>query len=300
MPCGVIGGVRISRLILGSNPLGGGAHSRDLIYVGPLLREYNTEERILKTLEIAESQGINTILQGPTRLVQRYNAERGGRLQQIRPLRLPHNEDIDREKIRVSIDRLMRQGAAALYVFGDSGDYLARYGRIDLIATALDVAESMGVVLGVGGHSLQVVTGCETQGLRPAFYVKTFHHDAYWSATPRQHREAFCWYDGKGGNSYSGKTGDHNRFHDNIWCLDPEDTIQVMRKVDAPWIAFKVLAAGAIHPQEGFDYAFRNGADFVAVGMLDYQVRENAEVARRCVDGLPTRERSWKAALTPT
>ena len=52
-----------------------------------------------------------------------------------------------------------------------------------------------------------------------------------------------------------------------------QETIDFMKTVTKPWIAFKVLAAGAIMPQQGFTYAFKNGADFIAVGMLDFQVR---------------------------
>ena len=40
------------------------------------------------------------------------------------------------------------------------------------------------------------------------------------------------------------------------------------------------MAAGAIHPREGFKYAFRSGADFICVGMFDFQVRENVIIAK--------------------
>ena len=98
-----------------------------------------------------------------------------------------------------------------------------------------------------------------------------------------------------GGSSVSGVTSDHNRFHDNIWCLDPEKTIEVMRKIDVPWIAYKVLAAGAIHPKQGFGFAFRNGADFIAVGMLDFQIREDAALVKRYVTRMQERDRPWRA-----
>jgi NAD(P)H-dependent flavin oxidoreductase YrpB (nitropropane dioxygenase family) len=52
-----------------------------------------------------------------------------------------------------------------------------------------------------------------------------------------------------------------------------------MKNLPQPWIAFKVLAAGSIHPKVGFKYAFENGADFVCVGMYDFQVVEDANFA---------------------
>ncbi len=68
-----------------------------------------------------------------------------------------------------------------------------------------------------------------------------------------------------------------------------------MQTVKKPWIAYKVLAAGAIHPRDGFKYAFANGADFCCVGMFDFQVREDAIIARDILAGDLPRERPWLA-----
>jgi len=54
-----------------------------------------------------------------------------------------------------------------------------------------------------------------------------------------------------------------------------------------------VLGAGAIHPNEGFRYAFENGADFLCVGMFDFQVAEDVEIARRALDRAQGRARAW-------
>jgi len=292
MPYGTIGDLKISRLIFGSNPPG--AHSRDLIYVIALGRAYNTPDRMLDTYELAESQGINTLLQGNAGLIRKYNTERGGNLRMIQLVNVTENDNKD--SIRNTLTAAMKNDvAAAFYIKGDHGDYLARAKRMDVAGTAMEVAKELGIVLGLGGHSLEVPIQCEQLGIKPDFYVKTFHDDNYWSATPKENRVPFCWYDDAGGNSYSGKTGDHNRFHDNIWCLDPEKTIEVMRTVEVPWIAFKVLAAGAIHPRQGFGFALRNGADFLAVGMIDFQLRENAALVKRLVASLKDRERPWRA-----
>jgi len=292
MPYGVIGDLKISRLILGSNVPG--AHSRDLIYVATLGRAYNTPEKMLDTFELAESQGINTVLQGNPTLINKYNTERGGNLRTISPVSVTTNDDKDSIK-RTLTSAMVNDLASAFYIWGDRGDYLARVNRMDVAGVAMEVAKELGVTLGVGGHSLEVPIQCDALGIKPDFYVKTFHNDDYWSATPKENREPFCWYDGLGGNSYSGKTNDHNRFHDNIWCLDPEKTIEVMRNIDVPWIAFKILAAGAIQPIQAFRYAFQNGADFVAVGMPDFFVRENAQLVKRNVANLQDRDRPWRA-----
>jgi hypothetical protein len=58
---GKIGNIKISRLILGGNLIGGAAHSRDLIYVSSLIRNYFTDEKIMETWQIAEESGINTM-----------------------------------------------------------------------------------------------------------------------------------------------------------------------------------------------------------------------------------------------
>jgi hypothetical protein len=67
-----------------------------------------------------------------------------------------------------------------------------------------------------------------------------------------------------------------------------------MKKVDRPWIAYKVLAAGAIHPKDGFKFAYENGADFICAGMLDFQVREDVIIARDILQSNLNRQRPWR------
>jgi len=290
MPYGTIGDLKISRLILGSNVPG--AHARDLIYVSQLGRAYNTKARMLDMYALAESQGINTVLQGNTKLIQEYNTTRGGKLRTIRPVQV--RKDDTKAKIRKTLTTAMQNKlAAAFYIMGDRGDYLAMAKRMDVVGTTMEIAKELGITLGLGGHSLEVPIQCEALGIAPDFYMKTFHHDNYWSATPRENRKDFCWYNSKGGNSYSGKTGISGQFHDNIWCLDADRTIEVMNKVKAPWIAFKVLAAGAISPTSGFKYAFHNGADFIAVGMCDFHVKQNVQILKGLFARGIKRQRPW-------
>ena len=77
-----------------------------------------------------------------------------------------------------------------------------------------------------------------------------------------------------------------------MWCVDSEETIAFMRTVKKPWIAYKVLAAGAIPPEQGFRYAYESGADFLCAGMFDFQVAEDSIIAKTVLSGI-RRERSW-------
>jgi hypothetical protein len=285
MPRGTIGSVQISRVILGSNLMTGYSHSRDLRYVGPLMRAYNSEEKILETLSIAEANGINTLSQGDWKIVQKYNTECGGKMQQLGPLKIKkEHSDVD---VKNSIKQLVDQGSTAIYLHGHTTDLLVMNGMVDRIAKAVQWIKDEGLPAGVGGHSLQVIVQSEQQQVNPDFYFKTFHHADYWSATMEEHREEFCWYHG-----YSSTPG---HFNDNMWCIDAEKTAEVMRNVKAAWIAFKVLAAGAIHPKQGFSYAFKNGADFIVVGMFDFQVQQNAQLAKQILRKLDSRDRPWMA-----
>ncbi len=63
-------------------------------------------------------------------------------------------------------------------------------------------------------------------------------------------------------------------------------------------IAFKVLAAGAIRPADGFRYAFENGADFLCVGMYDFQMVSNINTALDVLKSGLKRERRWHSGET--
>ena len=83
LPCGKIGGVTLSRLVLGGNLIGGWAHSRDLMYASKLFKSYNTEAKVFETLELAQACGVNTIQVDPRAWepVLKYNRGRAAKIQ---------------------------------------------------------------------------------------------------------------------------------------------------------------------------------------------------------------------------
>ncbi len=283
MPTGRLGKLTVTRLVVGGNLTSGIAHSRDLIYVSGLLRQYFTDEKVFETWELCEQCGINTAIlrldDHVVGLVTKYWNERGGKLQWIVQVKPPK---WDLASFKTDVPRCVDTGAVGAYVQGNVSDGLVKTGQMDALAAALACIKDAGLVGGIGAHDLAVPIACEKAGLKPDFYLKTLHSDKYWSFNPRREKyDAF---------HVGGSTE-----HDNVWCTRPAETVEFMKTVKVPWIAFKVLAAGAIHPQEGFRYAFRNGADFICAGMFDFQVRADAIIARNILSATPTRQRPWRA-----
>lgn len=280
LPVGKIGGValEVSRVILGGNLVNLFTHSRDLRYVEQLAAHYNTDDRILETLRVAEENGINTIsLSNRARamsLLHKHRNERGGKLQWIVcPISKP---DDSMSAYRQEVEQLVQEGADAVYMHGGVSDSLLAAGRVDLIAKAVQIFQEQDVPGGVGAHDLGVVEACEKAGIPNDFYIKTFHHLEYPSAPKPKDMEEPC-------TELPG-----------YWCKDWKAVAERMKSVKKAWIAFKVLAAGAIPPERAFQWAFENGGDHILVGMFDWQIAGDVALARDALEKAQAkRQRAW-------
>jgi hypothetical protein len=274
-PIGKIGQVQISRLICGGNLISGYAHSRDLIYVSELLKHYFTAEKIMETWALCEQHGINSMVAYPgdpqAVEVYRKHRARGGKIQYFAQLN-PTPTDL-----RMSVKQAVDAGAVGAFLLGNLSDLWTREGAVGRIGELVKLIKDHGMIAGVAGHELRTIKAVEKAGAAPDYYVKTLHSTDYWSARrPDQTREVI-----------------DNYAIDNYWCLDPRETIGFMSELERPWIAYKVLAAGAVHPRAGLRFAFENGADFALVGMFDFQVAENATLARQILSSQLNRTREW-------
>jgi uncharacterized membrane protein YphA (DoxX/SURF4 family) len=263
VPQARIANKQFSRMILGGNLIAGYAHARDLIYVSKLVQAYHTRSRIFQTLDLAESCGINTLLTNPVLSdVIRDYWRVGGKIQFISDCGFG---DVV-EMVKKSIDK----GACSCYIQGGTADSLVEKGAFDAIAKALELTRSNGLPAGIGAHKLKTVQECVARGLAPDYWMKTLHPVDYWSAQVKP-------------------------VHDNCWCDDPEATTEFMHELEQPWIAFKVLGAGAIKPETGFRYAFEKGADFICVGMYDFQVVDDVNIVLDVLNSSLSRRRQWRA-----
>jgi uncharacterized membrane protein YphA (DoxX/SURF4 family) len=283
LPKGKIGSHEISRLVAGGNLIGGWAHARDLRYASSLFKAYNTEKKIFETLILAEKAGIDTINIGfPTNVtMQKYKRITGSKIKVISQVAHDREEKDHFQFINQAIDF----GVEIIQVQGNTADVLVRDGKIDIIAKMMEHIKKQGFTAGLGAHTVETHIACKEAGIIPDYYMKTMHHDNYWSAHPRENRLSF--------EVMNGKNDDHNFYHDNLWCSYPDKTAEFVNEAEVPVMGFKVLAAGAIPPQDGFEWAFKNGADFICVGMFDFQVVNDVNIAIDVLNKLQGRTRKW-------
>jgi hypothetical protein len=267
IPAGEIAGMKIGRMLLGGNLLTHYTHSRDLRYVYNLAAHYNTPEKIFETMRIAEAHGINAVVINTAPGVvdgMREYKKQGGKIQWIICPTAPINEEM--AEYTQSCQECVDAGVDALYLWGVQADALT--GSPDLIKKAVATMRSFGVPVGVAAHQLEVVEVCEREKIKNDFYLKTFHSKNYPTA---------------------------NLNYDSSWCDDAQKVIDVMAKVEKPWIAYKIMAAGAIPPRTALEYAFASGADFTAFGMFDFEIDEDTRLLNEvlALDSVKNRARKW-------
>lgn len=283
LPKGKLCGVEMSRLIMGGNLIGGWAHARDLLYAGSLFKAYNTEKKIFETLMLCEQAGIDTINIGfPTMATMvKYRKLTGSKMKVIVQVAVQEKSNDIFENVKAAID----SGMDVIQMQGNQCDWFVRDNKLELIDKLLNKIRSEGYVAGLGAHTIDSFLTCEENGITPDYYMKTMHHDNYWSAHPRENRKPFE-VDGV-------RSNDHNMFHDNCFCPFPDKTVEFVNRVKVPVVGFKVLAAGAITPEDGFNWAFENGADFICVGMFDFQVVKDVNICIDTLNNLKNRQRAW-------
>ncbi|MCX6254262.1 MAG: hypothetical protein NTV31_07265 [Bacteroidia bacterium] len=285
LPKGKLGKYEISRLVIGCNPMGGWSHSRDLSYVGQLSKHWHTDTKMKETWAIAEQAGINfcNLVEFQYKAFNEYKKETGSKMLNVCQCSI--GQPTDRlAPVRKAVD----DGADSIYIQGENVDGLAKTNAIDVLLKTVEYIHGQGLLAGVGAHSIKSIQDSINVGVKPDFYYKTFHHDKYWSATPRECRKEYPNY------SMTPIT-DHNQWNDNMWDQFSEQTIEVFKSIDVPFFGFKVMAAGAIRPADGIRWAYENGADFVCLGMYDFQVVDDVNTTIDILGSLGKRERPWYA-----
>ncbi len=162
---------RISRLIVGGNPVSGNSHSSGKL--SQEMTEYFTAANVKRLLVECERAGINTWQSRGdrhiTRLLTEYRQE-GGRIQWIAQT-ASELADIPRH-----IRQLAGLGAIGIYHHGSQTDAFWHGGKIEQAREMLKVMRDAGVRVGLGTHIPQVIDYVESKNWDVDFYMTCVYH----------------------------------------------------------------------------------------------------------------------------
>ncbi|HLA40720.1 MAG TPA: hypothetical protein VJ417_12025, partial [Candidatus Glassbacteria bacterium] len=245
---------RITRLIMGGNPIVANSHysdewNRDMV-------GYFSPEEVVKTLQRCEEVGINTLqARGDFHRIMYYVElfrRSGGKLHFIAQTASEMHD------IHQNIRILAQFGAIGIYFHGSMSDRLWLAGEIDKAEDYLKTMRDTGVRVGFASHIPEVFDYVESKGWDLDFYMVPFYNLTTRKAGPGEFIPGQFKYN-------------EEIFHPD----DPPVFCRFIRRTDKQCLAYKILAAGrkcatAADTREAFRWAFSQikAEDCVVVGMF--------------------------------
>jgi len=268
LPTVALGPYRVSRLIVGSNPISGYS------YLGREtdreMREYFTSRRTLEFLRQCERAGINThqfSTASKATEVYRTLREQGSKLQLI-------GLHAKREDIKGIIESV---GPIGMAHHGGVTDRLFREGRNGEVRDFTKAVHDQGLLAGVSAHNPDCIRRIADEGWEVDFFMTCFYYITR-KEPPSGPAESLPVLAGPDVGYTFYKT-------------DPRTMCKVIRQVEQPCLAFKILGAGRRCAsqevvREAFRFAFENikPSDAVIVGMYPRrfdQVGANTEYTQQ-------------------
>lgn len=261
MPTIQLGGHRISRIVAGWNPIGGGSHTT--IDMRRAMREYFTVDRIVEFQQRCERNGITAWQfdhkEYAVEAIRRHR-EQGTKLKLI----CLHAE----RKTDAPIRKVVEDTAPiAMVHHGCETDARFREGKHGKIRDFLKKVHDQGMLAGVSSHYPEYIRRIADEGWECDLFMCCFY------CVFRTKEEQM---------KLMGRTLMHESYLEN----DPVEMTEVMRAVKQPCLGFKILAAGRAcwkQPltEQAFRFAFQNikPSDGVIVGMFPRYTDEVAEDA---------------------
>ncbi|HUI43199.1 MAG TPA: hypothetical protein VL523_14645, partial [Terriglobia bacterium] len=233
LPTVPLGPHRVTRLIVGGNPIYGYSHFNR--QYDRHMREWFTDERVVNLLSDCEKAGINTWQANFNYDLKRQFPKLRNAGCTIQFICLAASWHYD-EKMGRSPEEVLEgtlQCAEAAMEFkpigiafhGFATDILYRAGKIDLLKTYIDRVHSLGTAAGISTHNPKILETLHAKGFANDFYMAGLH---YLSRHPDE------WLKEIGTLPL-----------DEGWIAsDPPKMAAAVRKVDKPALVYKVLAAG--------------------------------------------------------
>ena len=288
IPLVPFGDHRVSRLIVGGNPISGTSHvspelSREMV-------DYFTGANARRLLRNCQAAGINTWQSRGDRhilrLLNEYRLEGGG----IQWIGQTASELADTER---NIREMAKAGAIGIYHHGSKTDRAWQTGKIEEVREALKVMRDAGVRVGLGTHIPEVLDHAEEKGWDVDFYMTCLYN------LSRTEEEA-SRLAGLGARASSPATSEPAVVSgmpagtpalpsgELFWDPDRERMLERVRRTSKQCLIFKVYGASRhCGSRERMRAALRLAFDFakphdcVVIGMFPKykeQVRENCEL----------------------
>ena len=221
-----IDGLRVSRLLLGSNPFSGFSHQgieRD----EQMVHHYSVA-RVKDALFEAERLGVSGLVARTDFHVMRTLVEyrdEGGKLSWFAQT-CPEVGDSE-----ACARRAARGGAVACHVHGGVMDHLVANGRADEVKGAVALVRSLGMKAGIAGHTTAVFEWAERH-LDVDYYMCCYYNPTPRSDDPEHVHGAFEEYREEDRRAMTG----------------------LIQGLSRPVIHYKILAAGRNDPEQAFAF----------------------------------------------
>ena len=282
LPTVALGPSRVTRLVVGGNPLYGYSHFNEQ-YSQHML-EWFTDERVVSLLQDCEKAGINTWQSNFDKRVPRQFPRMRDAGCRIQWLCLAASWDVEPDAPRTPqailagmlkcADIVSKLKPIGIAHHGWATDLLWREGKLDLIKTFVDKVHDLGIPAGISTHNPVILDALEAKSWPNDFYMASLH---YLSRRPEEYKKEL-------GVVPVGET---------YLSDDPAKMCQVVRQVRKPCLVYKVLAAGRKcgspeEVREAFEFAYGNikPMDAAIVGMYPRysdQIGENTHLVRGIV-----------------
>ena len=271
-------GTKLSRMILGDNPFNGGSYIKE-VRSGKEMKEFYTEDVILRALHEAEANGVNgyMALAEPfiLRTLYHFRAQ-GGKMNIV----FQSYPAID---LSINLRQMLECEPVGIYFQGTTFDNMYEKEQYGEIREKLKMIRDAGVAVGFGTHMPEAVLRAEHEGWEADFYSVCLYN------ARRYNR-------GRESGFITGKSNDLV-----FYPGDPEFMFAAIKEVKKPCIAFKIYAGGQIFvgkPPEEVPaiaenaireaYANIKPTDVICLGIFQKykdELRENIEIVNKVLRG---------------
>lgn len=267
LPTVQFGPHKISRLLIGTNPLMGYSHFNTIL--DRTMRDYMTHDRRVETVLRAEAAGITTWqlhYHLDTMAIVDDIQRRGSKMQMFLL------SDFELHKDFTMIPAVARKGFLGMAHHGNRTDDAFRSKNMDRVKEFVMRVKDTGLMAGVSMHNPEVMDYIEDSGWPVDYYMTCFYR------VSRSREEARALMNGEAplGETFLEK--------------DPDRMSERIKKTKRPCFGFKILAAGrAGFGKEQIETAFKGAFarikpnDAVIVGMFPKyknEMQENASIVR--------------------